>query len=244
MTTAIIVQARIGSTRLPGKTLMKVGENTLLSWCLRRAALILGADVVCCAIPDNIKNDPVATEAERCGAVVVRGSENDLLARYYKAACELKADTIIRITSDCPLTDPHACQSVLDLYRNSKADFACNNAPPSWPHGLDCEITSFKWLEKAYNEAQKDFEREHAMPYIRTHPSIKLVNLEAPTDLTQHRWTLDYPEDFDFFAALLPHLESLDTPTSAILEILQHYPEISAINAMRNDHTRSPAPKS
>jgi len=238
MTCATIIQARTGSSRLPGKTLMKIKGKTLLAYCLERAKQISGADILCCAIPDNEPDNALEQEAIACGALVYRGSEKDVLSRYYHAAKHVNADTIVRITSDCPLIDPNVCADVIKLFHDQKADFACNNAPPSWPHGLDCEVTSFHWLEKAFFEAKAPTEREHVMPFIRSHKNVKLINHPSQIDLTQHRWTLDYKEDFDFFEKMIPLFQTEMPLTGEILKILEKNSDIPTINQNRHDHSR------
>lgn len=234
MSTACIVQARMASTRLPGKVLLGLGETTVLDHALTRCLAIPGIDGVCCAVPDTPDCDPVAAEAERVGAQVFRGSEEDVLDRYYQAARLMGVDVVLRVTSDCPLLDPDVCARVLDLRESEGADFACNNMPPSWPHGLDCEVVTFAWLERAAREADQKFEREHVMPYVRNHPDVRKVNLEGPGPATaEHRWTLDNERDYAFFQALWPRLPAGRDGWSyaAVLEIVEADPELAAINA-------------
>ena len=132
----IIVQARMMSIRFPGKILKPLAGKTVLAHVLDRCKAVESADVICCAVADGSDSDPVAAEAERCGVVVSRGSEDDVLDRYYQAAKALDAGVIMRVTSDCPLIDPEVCQQVLKYRQSNDADYACNNIPPSWPNGL------------------------------------------------------------------------------------------------------------
>jgi len=232
--TAVIVQARMASTRLPGKVLLPLGGTTVLDHVLSRCLSIPGADVVCCAIPDTADCDPIAEEAQRIGVQVSRGSEDDVLDRYYRAALAVNADVVLRITSDCPAVDPWVAGKVLALRDHEGADFACNNMPPSWPHGLDCEVVTFAWLERAAKEASKKFEREHVMPYIRNHADVTKVNLEGPGAHTVgHRWTLDNAADYEFFQALWTRLPAgLDGWSfETVLGIVETDPTLAAINA-------------
>ena len=207
MTAAVIVQARMNSTRLPGKVLMQVGGTTVLDHVLRRCLAIAGADIVCCAIPESADSDPVADEARRIGVEVFRGSERDVLDRYWRAARALKADVVVRVTSDCPLLDPAVAAEVLALHAREGADYACNNMPPTWPHGLDCEALTFAWLERAAREATAPYDREHVTPYVREHPDSRKANLPCPVaGVAKHRWTLDTPADLEFLRALFPRL--------------------------------------
>ena len=224
----------MSSTRLPGKVMLPLGDTTILDHGLTRCREVPGIDAVCCAIPDTPDCDVVAVEAERLGASVFRGAENDVLDRYYQAARFMNARTILRVTSDCPLTDPDVCGAVVALREKENADFACNNMPPSWPHGLDCEVVTFEWLERAANEATKKFEREHVMPFIRNHPDAHIVNLEGPGGHTvDHRWTIDTAPDYEFFKALWLHLPMGREGWSykKVLEIVDANSDLQTINA-------------
>ena len=239
MRTAVIVQARMGSTRLPGKVMEKLAGETVLSHVLRRCQAIETADMVCCATVDGEDGGAIAAEAARCGVEVFRGSEQDVLDRYYRAARHLSADVIMRVTGDCPLIDPAICASVLRLRAEGDADYACNNMPPSWPHGLDCEAFTFAWLERAAREASKPSEREHVTPFIRNHPEARKVNLPAPDgDLSAHRWTLDTEADLRFLRALFERLPGgpegwrYEVP----LAIVEAEPALSEMNAGQDRH--------
>jgi len=239
---AIIIQARMGSTRLPGKVLEPLGNKTVLWHVINRAKAVDGANIVCCAIPNNANSDPVATEAERCGALVVRGDELDVLSRYRKAAKEINADVIMRVTSDCPLIAPDVCSEVLKLVTTGVSDYACNNMPPSFPHGLDCEAFTIRALDQAALKAQHPYEREHVTPWIRNCSDLKHLNISCSLGNLQHlRWTLDYPEDLLFFRALIKHLEPAPVTVSMarVLAILSDHPELQHINAMHVERTQN-----
>ena len=229
-----IIQARWGSTRLPGKVLKLLNGRSVLDHVVSRCLHITGIDEVCCAIPSSSDSDGVAAEASRIGATVVRGSENDVLDRYYKAATKTKADIIMRITSDCPLIDPHLCHQVLHRFRIDDADYAANNSPPTWPIGLDCEVISFEWLQKAAQEATRPSEREHVTPYIRNNPNTKQTNLSCSNrSISHHRWTLDTPTDFQFMTEIFERLGTSLNSYSWLrtLEIVEKEPQLAAINA-------------
>jgi len=240
VTTAIIIQARWGSTRLPGKVLEQIGSGSVLSHVLRRASRIAGADVVVCAVPDETSSRPVAEEAARCGARVFLGSEHDVLLRYVGAARMVSAMTVMRITSDCPLIDPEICAEVLSLRAATASDYAANNMPPTFPHGLDCEAFTVAALEDANRESRDPYDHEHVTPWIRRAPNLKQVNLAAadPSQRDQ-RWTLDYPEDLAFLRAVFGAFPVDREPSTAdVLALLRARPEIAAINAHRRQ-TRS-----
>lgn len=233
MTAVAIVQARQGSSRLPGKVLMALGEKTVLAHVLERCAAIPGIDLVCCAVPEGAADDAVAAEAARAGAKVFRGSETDVLERYAGAAAWLRADVVMRVTSDCPMIDPQLCGAVLELVTRDGADYACNNQPPSWPHGLDCEAMTAAWLHRAAREAARPSEREHVTPFIRNHPDCRRLNLAAPCDMSAHRWTLDTPDDLAFMRAVFPRLPAGPSGWKwrEALAVVNRDPSLSQLNA-------------
>lgn len=232
--TAMIIQARLGSSRLPGKVLKPLAGRTILEHVLERAAAIEGVDVVCCAVPEGSVDDPVAAEAERLGFVVYRGSQDDVLDRYYQAAKMLNADIVMRATSDCPYLDPEVCAQVLALLKSEQADYATNNMPPSWPHGLDCEAMTFAWLERSAQESQKQFEREHVSQYVRNHPDARQVNVSCPQEgVHELRWTIDNPSDYDFFTEMAKRMpKGRDAWNWQVpLNIVRAEPKLCDINA-------------
>lgn len=234
MRIATIIQARLASTRLPGKVLMDLGGRTVLARVIERALAIPGCDAVACAVPEGAGDDPVAAEAARAGAAVARGSETDVLDRYWRAAQGLGADAVMRVTSDCPLIDPQVCGDLITLWREAGADYGSINSPPSWPHGLECEIFSFAWLDRAAREADRPSEREHVSPFIRNHPDIRQVNLPGPGPQTvRHRWTLDHADDLTFLRALWARLPEGPAGWSwrAPFAIVEADPALAAINA-------------
>jgi len=228
----VIIQARLGSTRLPGKVLMDLAGQTVLRHVVERCAAIPGVDAVCCAVPDLARDEPVAAEAARCGALVSRGPELDVLARYAIAARESGATTVMRVTSDCPALDPGIAGEVLRLVTEGGADYACNNLPPSFPHGLDCEAFRAEWLWHAEREAVLPSEREHVTPYLRNHPALRRSMLTGPGHV-HHRWTLDTPDDLDFLRALFARLPAgpAGWDYRVPLAIVEAEPALAAINA-------------
>lgn len=240
--TIAIVQARMGSTRLPGKILLPLAARTVLGHVLTRCAAVPGVDGVFCATTDLVEDDAVAEEASRYGASVYRGSAEDVLARYAGAARAAQADVVLRVTSDCPAIDPEVCGALLDLRGQTGAGYAANNMPASWPHGLDCEAFTRATLESADGNADQAFEREHVSPWMREKYGLSRVNLAAPPEFPGHgRWTLDYPEDYAFFQALYAHLPpgSNGFSAAAIVAILAVHPEIGEINRARHGTNKS-----
>ena len=243
--TAILVQARSGSTRLPGKVLATVGDHTVLAEVLRRCRAVPDVDAVVCAVPDNSSDDPVAEEAGRAGAMVFRGSEDDVLDRYLQAARWVGAEVVLRVTSDCPLLDPAVCDAVLRLRANENADYACNNMPPEWPHGLDCEAMTREALEHAAREATAPADREHVTPYLRRAPNLRRTSLRGPGGFAaEQRWTLDTPADLDFLRAVFARLpagpEGWDY--RAPLGVVRDDPSLAAINELHAGMSRPGMP--
>jgi spore coat polysaccharide biosynthesis protein SpsF len=246
--TAAIVQARLSSTRLPGKVLMPLGRMTVLAQCLARIGKVPGVDVVCVATVPGRDGALIAAEARACGAEVFVGSETDVLARYAGAATKLGADIVLRITSDCPFADPHLAGQVLDLLAAENADISTNNVPPSFPHGVDCEAFTTPWLLRAEREGHEPHDREHVSGFIRTHPGARRVSLVAQICdpyATSLRWTVDRPEDLAFARAAQNLLENCrigeETRYEILADLLRKRPDIVALNAMWAE-PRSTAP--
>ena len=224
----------MGSTRLPGKVLMDLGGRSVLAHVLRRCLAIPGVAAVVCATTTKSADEPVVTEALRQGAEVFRGDEADVLGRYLGAAQMVGAEMVMRVTSDCPLIDPQVCRAVLDLAATEQADYAANNMPPSWPHGLDCEAFPIAALARADAEATLPGDREHVTPWLRCAPGLKRVNLPMPEPARpDQRWTLDTPEDLRALRALIDLLP--ETPAMPgwrqVLAVSERMPELAVERA-------------
>jgi spore coat polysaccharide biosynthesis protein SpsF len=232
MKTAVILQARMSSSRLPGKVLMNAAGHSVLDWVVRSVSKIEHVNVVCVAVPYGMVNDAVANEAARLGAVVARGPEDDVLERFRIAASQVDADEIIRVTTDCPLSDPSLCSAVVNTRRSSGADYCCNNLPPSYPHGLDCEVMTRDALERAAASATDLYDREHVTPWIRRDASVTrvLVNDGPGGELTKWRWTIDTLRDFVFFEAVATRLSGNIDNWHAVKALLDNEPALHDIN--------------
>lgn len=227
----------MGSSRLPGKVLAKLGDRTVLAHCLSRAAAVPGADAVCLATSELAIDDPVAEAAAQSpGVTVFRGHETDVLSRYAGAARATNADIVLRITCDCPLIDPVVCGEVLALRAKTGTSYASNNLTREWPHGLDCEAFTRQALDAADREATAPYDREHVGPWMRRAAGAAAAHLSGPSAAAaRHRWTLDHPEDLAFLLALWPHLPSERIPSwRDVMAALDHHPEIVKINAMHS----------
>jgi spore coat polysaccharide biosynthesis protein SpsF (cytidylyltransferase family) len=241
MTTAAIVQARISSTRLPGKVLLDLAGKPVLRHVLERCRGIRSVDVVVCAVPDEPASASLEAIAAQSGAAVFRGSEQDVLGRYLGAARSVNAGVILRVTSDCPLIDPDICADVLALRTRAKADYGCNNMPPTFPHGLDCEAFTADALALAATEATERRDREHVTPWLRRSLKVHRVNLSSDDPaFAAYRWTLDHPEDMDFFRALAHEIDDVGAARMReIIDVLRRNPELSQINS--NIESRRPS---
>ena len=232
MTVAIIAQARMTSTRLPGKVLMEVNGRSLIEIQLARLARAAHADRVIVATTTNAADDPIVALAERLGAGVHRGSEHDVLARYHGAAADAGATTIVRVTADCPLIDPAVVDRVIARFAEGDVDYASSSLVRTYPRGLDVEAFSFAALDEAHAEAVDPAEREHVTPFLYLRPErYRLANVpyEGP-DASRHRWTVDTPEDFELIRRMLEALPEGFTLADA-LALIDAHPEWTAINA-------------
>lgn len=239
MRTIVIVQARFASTRLPGKTMLCLGAGSVLAEVLARCRAIAGVDEVCCAVSDGFGSDILADEAERSGARAVVGSEVDVLARYLAAARATAADVVLRVTSDCPLIDSVLCATVLAERARAEADYCVNNAPPTFPHGLDCEAFTRAALERSAEEARAADDREHVTPYMARQAGFRRSTVVGNDDVyARQRWTLDHPEDYAFLHRVHRRLGGARPPWRVVAEMVACDPALSAINAMRVDAQR------
>lgn len=230
-----IVQARYDSTRLPGKVLLPLADKTDIEHVIFRVSQSKKIDKVILATTTKEADDSVALKCQQMGIDCFRGSEDDVLDRYYQAAKKFSCKNIIRITGDCPLIDPEVVDKVIDLYETSGVDYATNVIPPTFPDGLDTEIFSFAALEGAWRETKMASEREHVTIYLWRHPEIfKQQHLKNKADLSSRRWCLDNPEDYEFmkqvFGKLYP--QKPDFRLNDLLEFFEANPEIEKINNM------------
>ena len=234
MRTVVIVQARYASTRLRGKVLAEIVGKPVLLHVLSRCQMIEAVDEVCCAVSDEPSSDVVANLAERHGFPTIRGPETDVLERYRMAAAAMRADIIMRVTSDCPLIDPEVCNAVISLRALQDADYASNLEPRVWPKGLDCEVFRREALEAAANTATDPAAREHVTPWLRQSRNLRQASLASPNpDWGRLRWTLDYPQDLEFMKEVFDRLPTDDTAWGYrdVMRIIEADPEIAKINS-------------
>lgn len=234
MNTTVIIQARMGATRLPGKVLKRLGDKTVLDQVINRVSACARVNKIIVATTESSQDDVVVAAVTAHHIPYFRGSEQDVLARYYFAAKTYGAtEIIVRVTADCPLFDPYLLTDMLDSFDATRMDYLSNTMVRSYPQGLDAEIFTFAVLERVFHEATEIYQREHVTPYIYQHPErFRLQNYVGKVDLSAHRWTLDTPEDFELidqiYRALYPR-NPLFT-TAEILELFNRQPELIAIN--------------
>ncbi|MBP2316824.1 aminotransferase class III-fold pyridoxal phosphate-dependent enzyme [Azospirillum soli] len=234
MKTVAIIQARVGSTRLPNKIFADLAGLPALGWVVRAAAAIPGVDTVAVATSTAPGDDAVAEWCASQGVSCHRGPEQDVLARYALAIEAERADVVLRLTGDCPFLDPVVCGQVLALLTRTGADYATNQDPASWPDGLDCEVATAAALLTASHEAVRPSEREHVTPFLRNNRHrFRVRNLTCPLPgLTGHRWTLDDARDLAFLRAVAERLPAGRPPSHLdVLAVLDREPELAQINA-------------
>lgn len=233
--TGIIVQARMGSSRLEGKVLKTVGGKPLLEYELERLRRAKLADSVRVATTTHARDEAIVLFCARLGVPVFRGSEEDVLSRYYHAAKEAELHTVVRVTADCPLIDPAVIDSVIAyFYKDGTFDYVSNTLTRSFPRGMDTEVFTFKALEKSHHEADAQPDREHVTPYIYRHPEIfRIGEVLSGRDLGGHRWTVDTDDDFKLIHHMLEALYPSRPAFSMddALELLERHPEWRVLNA-------------
>jgi spore coat polysaccharide biosynthesis protein SpsF len=256
--TVAIIQARMGSSRLPGKVLLDIAGKPMIQHVIERTKRAQTVDSVLVATTSDPSDDPIAAFATALNIPCYRGSLHDVLDRYYRAAKIHNAETIVRITADCPLIDPQVIDQTVALvcqpstFNLQPSDFSCNRLPPpfarTFPIGLDVEACTFAALERAWKESTEPFHREHVMPYIYegTHLTSETPHLAQGTsqrgfqiaqlhhlpDYGSLRWTVDTPEDLTFIRELFAHLKDKpDFTWYDALQVVQQHPELTEINA-------------
>ncbi len=221
------IQARMGSTRLAGKVLKKVMGRPLLDFLLERLRQCQEIDEIVILTSVQPEDDVIASFCKEKQVLCFRGSEEDVLDRYYQAALTRKPDGIVRITADCPLVDPDIIDQVIKIFRenNPPIDYVANGLERTFPRGLDVEVFSFQALEQAFKFGRHPEEREHVTVYIYRHPEqFQLMNITHTPSLAHHRWTVDTPEDFALIRLILEHLYPYH-PRFRLKDVLQLFEE-------------------
>jgi spore coat polysaccharide biosynthesis protein SpsF len=228
-----IVQARMSSSRLPGKVVMPILGKPMLALQIERLRRCTRIDRLVVATSRRADDDPIVNLCGTQAQPVFRGSLDNVLDRFYQAAKTHGATHVVRLTGDCPLADPECIDDLIRFYVRTGCDYASNCRPPTLPDGLDAEIFSFKTLELAWREAVEPFEKEHVVPFIIKNPQrFRVANFRYHRDLSHLRWTVDEPEDFELirriYEALYPENPAFNLKD--ILRFLERHPELTNIN--------------
>jgi len=227
-----VIQARMRSTRLPGKVLKDLGGDTVLGRVvsrLRRCHLV--NDLVVATSTDPA-DDFILNECRRLGIRAFRGSEQDVLDRYYRAAREAQADVVVRITCDCPLIDPAVSDKTIQAFLDVRPDYASNVLERTYPRGLDTEVVTLAALECAWRDAREAYQREHVTPFLYQHPErFRLLSVKGDHDYSQYRWTLDTPEDLEFLRAVYARIvDGQDLAWQDVLNMVEREPDLAELN--------------
>ncbi len=229
----VLIQARMGSSRFPGKVLEDLSGHPMLWHVVNRVRRAGRVDKVVVATTDRAVDDAIARFCEREGVGCFRGSEHDVLDRFYQAARANRADVVVRITADCPLIDPAVIDKVLARFERGDCDYACNIMRYTYPDGLDTEVFSFEALERAWREANKPSEREHVTPYLRS-DKFRTANVESETPVSpvQCRWTVDHPADLEFVRKVYEALSGNgEFGFREVFDLLKERPNLATIQA-------------
>ncbi len=233
MRVVAIIQARMGSTRLPGKVLKDLGGETVLARVVKRTRRATLLDEVVVATSILPADDAIARECEALQVACFRGDELDVLDRYYRAAQKFAAEAIVRITSDCPLIDPELIDATIRSSLAEQADYASNSLVHSYPRGLDVEVFTADALARAWAAAKEEYQRMHVTPYLYENPELfKLISVAGEVDHSKYRWTLDTSEDLELLRAVYRYFGNRDSMRwTEVLQLMEAQPELAALNS-------------
>jgi len=236
-----ILQARMGSSRLAGKVLLNVLDNKpMLALQIERLLRSKCIDKLVIATTINSNDDPIEQLALNLGLDCYRGSEEDVLDRYYQAAILFQADYVVRLTGDDPLSDPALIDEMINKIKDGGYDAVTNTIQPTYPEGLDASVVTFSALEESWKNAKLSSQREHVTPYIfDTENKFQVYHYKQANDYSSMRWTVDYNEDLNFITAIYKSLYSKNNnfTTQNIYDLLETSPELKDINSgfVRNE---------
>jgi spore coat polysaccharide biosynthesis protein SpsF (cytidylyltransferase family) len=229
-----ILQARMGSSRLPGKVLMEILGKPMLILQIERLQRTCMIDRLVVATTKNLLDDPIEDLCCSINIPCFRGSENDLLDRYYQAAKKYKAEYVVRLTGDDPLTDPVLIDRMIKKMRFEKCAAVTNSVIPTYPEGLDVTVLSFEALEGAWEEAKLQSQREHVTPYIfDTSNGFNIYHFQQESDQSKLRWTVDYEEDFLFVEKIYEglYMQNMNFSTDDIYQFIRNNPSLISLNS-------------
>lgn len=240
MKTVIIVQARMGSTRLPGKILKEVLGKPLLEYQVERIRWVKLADEIVIATTLNDTDRVIVDLCDRLAIPHFRGSEQDVLRRYMEAARAFDADVVVRLTSDCPIIDPEIVDRVIRYYfdHTLEFDYVSNTLSRTYPQGMDTEVFPFSVLEEAFQEATESYDREHVTPFIYRHDHrYRLCNVAYPENHSHHRWTVDTLDDYLLIRKIIEKLYPTNPRYGMreVLDLFEQNQDLSRIHAHREE---------
>ena len=231
-----IIQARMTSSRLPGKVLIDIAGFPMLYHVIKRVFSAQMVDQIVVATTDDPADDQIEEFCNSINISCFRGHPFDVLDRYYQAASKFQADIIVRITADCPMMDPALIDSLIQTFLETGVDFGANRLPPPWkrtyPIGLDIEIARFEALEKAWQDAESQFEREHVMPYLYDQPGrFKIMLAHHEPDYGEKRWTVDTPLDLALVNKIFGYFSPrIDFSWMEVIDLIKSDPDLENIN--------------
>ncbi len=229
-----LIQARMSSSRLPGKVLRDIAGRPMLLHVVDRTRRASAIDHVVVVTSTHIDDDDIEALCHTNEVPYFRGSLDDVLDRYYQAALHFRAKSIIRITADCPLLDPEIVDKIVQTFHSGAYDYVSNTIECTFPDGLDVEVFKFATLKRAWQEACLKSEREHVTAYIYKHPEFfNLGSVKHDVDLSSLRWTVDTARDLEFVRAVYSHFNDTTFRMREILSLLRDHPEISNLNTLQ-----------
>ncbi|MCH2200471.1 MAG: glycosyltransferase family protein [Fuerstiella sp.] len=235
MKTVVIIQARMSSSRLPGKVMIDIAGQPMLARVISRVQQTTIADEIIIATSTEPEDDELAAVCRQHDWPCFRGSHLDVLDRFYQAASAFSADIIVRVSCDCPMIDPDITDRVAGKVINSAGtvDYAANMLPPrTFPRGVDVEAFTFEALSKCWHESHTETCREHVTPYIYLNPDqFRILRVTNATDESCHRWTVDTPEDLELLRLICGHLGDSDFRWLDVVELCKRNPHWSQLNA-------------
>ena len=226
-----IIQARMGSSRLPGKALMKSDSGKpLLYYVINQLRYCSKVKNLVIATTTNQEDDEIEKFADNNSVNVFRGKDKDVLDRYFQCAKKYSFSTIVRITADCPLIDPQIVDKVIEQFFSGNYDFATNTLMRTFPIGTDVEVFSFSALNRAWENTQLPSEREHVTPYLHNKENSKIINVENDKNISNLRLTVDRIEDFELIKQILNNISINPIHLEDVLELFSRKPELIEIN--------------
>jgi|TARA_B110000438_G_scaffold295916_1_gene339759 spore coat polysaccharide biosynthesis protein SpsF (cytidylyltransferase family) len=227
-----IIQARVGSSRLPKKILKDLDKKyNVLEYVINQLKSSNKIDKIIIATTISKRDEVIVNFAKKYNYEYFRGSENDVLDRFYQCAKNFNLDTVVRITSDCPLIDPKIVDEVIKKFTSTDSDYVTNTFPRTFPKGLDVEIFNFRVLTYMWENAILPSEREHVTQFLFKNKKFKIGNYENKQNLSDLRWTIDYEKDYEFLCKIVQKIEKRPILMNDVLKILESEPKLKEINS-------------